>query len=221
MGRRTIRTTTRVPACALFLTAMWAARGEIVDRVAVIVKQTAITASAIEEQLRVAALLDKAPVDLGSAARRRMAERLIEQVLLRHEMEITRFAQPPDKDVDLALASLRKERPALAAEMAGYGVTESTLRRNLANQLATLRFIEMRFRPGSSVSDGEVDDYYREEFAPQFQKRSPGREVPPADDVRDDIEAILLQRKVDRALDQWLKEERSRAPVRFIEEAFQ
>lgn len=197
-----------------------AARGEVVDRVAVVVKRSVITASAIDEQVRVAALLNREPLDTAPAARRRMAERLIEQVLLRHEMEITRFAQPPEKEVDAALAELRRERPGLAADLAKYGVSESALRRNLRNQVATLRFIELRFRPGSAVSEGEVELYYREEFAPEFEKKNPGKELPVLDDVHDDIEAVLLQRKVDRALDQWLKEERAQARVQFVEEAF-
>ena len=189
--------------------------GAIVDRVAVKVGKLVITTSAIEEQERIASYLNGEAVDLSAANRRRTAERLIEQLLIRREMEISRYPMPSEKDVEPMVADALKAR----GDPAKAGISEAALRRSLSLQVATLRFIELRFRPGSSVGDGEAELYYRDEFVPEWEKT--GKSAPPElDDVRDKIEAIVLQRKVNQALDQWLKDARTLTRIQYFEEAF-
>ena len=189
---------------------------EIFDRTAAVVNRMAVTASAIEEQVRVAAFLNQEPVDLSPANRRRAAERLVEQLLLQHEMQVSRYVPPTEAEVENLFSQVN--RP---ADLRRYSLSEAALRRSLLLQLATLRFIELRFRPGSAVSDGEIEIYYRDRYVPDWSKSNPGKTPPEIDDARDAIEQILLQRKVDQALDQWLKEARSQSRIQFFDEAFQ
>lgn len=200
-------------------------QAEIVDRVCVSVDRQVITISAVVERLRVAAFLNSEKPDLSPASRRRMAERLIEQALVQREMEISRYALPGDDDVTEYLQRVRSGLGMKAEEFAKrleqYRLTEAALRENLRVQLATVRFIDLRFRPGSAVGDGEIELHYRETFLPEWQQANPGKAPPEVDDVQEAIEQTLLARKANELLGDWLKQARAAARVVFIEEAFQ
>jgi hypothetical protein len=201
------------------------ASAEIVDRIAVAVDRLVITASAIEEQIRVAAFLNQTPTDLSPAGRRRMAERMIEQALLRREMRISRFNEPAEAEADPVLRQLRQSRAGTPEEFSQlldrFRIGEDALRRNLLWQLAVLRFTDVRFRPGSAVSEGEIEIHYREVYVPEWRSLK-GQQAPPdLEEVRDRIEETLLGLKVEQALDEWLKDARAQAKVRYFEEAFQ
>lgn len=199
--------------------------GEVIDRIAVSVDRQVITASAIDERLRVAAFLNQAKVDLSAQARRRMAERLIEQALVRREMELSRYAQPKADEVSEHIARIRAQLKVTDEEfrrrLADYRLTEETLRENLQVQLATVRFIDLRFRPGTAVSDGEIDLYYRETFVPEWQQANPGKTVPELDEVRENVEQVLLSQRANQSLDEWLKQARAGARVSYLDEVFQ
>lgn len=198
---------------------------EVVDRIAVSLGRQIVTQSAIAEQLRVAALLNGEALNETPAARRRMADRIIEQTLLRREMEASRFPMPTEEDGRTMLDRLKKERfkteDEYRAALARHGLSEEALLRNFAFQLTTLRFLELRFRPSSTVSEGEIEIYYRDTFVPDYVRRHPNTAPPALDDARDDVEQILLQGKVDQAMNTWLQEAREQARVQYFEEAFQ
>jgi hypothetical protein len=195
--------------------------GEVIDCVAVAVGRDVITRSEIAEQARITALLNREKADLSPAMLRRTAERLVDVTLIRREMRVANYAAPGQRDVDTWLERIRQERGAtpeiLAREMVEQGIDDAALRRNLLLQLQTLRFIELRFRPGSSVSEGEVELYYRDTFLPEFEKANPGKAAPDLDDARERIESELLQRRVDQALEVWLKDARSRVRILYFE----
>lgn len=197
--------------------------GEIVDRVAVTVDRIVITTSDISTHIRVAAFLNGEAPDLSVAARRAAAQRLVEQALVQREMEILRYPAPSVADVEAVLEQLRKRAGGLEAFEAGlaeYGITEADLRRSLLRQIMTLRFIDFRFRPGVAVSDAEVEAYYREEFLPRLRSNGQGS-LPPLEEVREEIEEILIGRRVDEALDRWLAAAAAQASIEYREEAFQ
>ena len=212
-------------ACLCVGCAAMASAGEVIDCIAASVGRNVITRSAIQEQARITAFLNREPAAEFSAPNlRRTAERLIDVVLIRREMEISHYAASGEKEVEKILAGLRAGRASVKPEdfaqaLAGYGIDEAALRRNLALQTATLRFVELRFRPGTSVSDSEIELFYRENFAPEFVRQNPGRKAPELDDVRDRIEASLLETRVDQAMEQWLKESRSQARITFFPES--
>ncbi len=128
----------------------------ILDRVAVVVGNTVITESEVLQQARLEAFLNGASVELGPPVRRAAAERLVEQQLIRAEMRIGAYPEPSAKEIDDMLHNLKKERWAAdtqyRAALERYGVTEEQLRRQLAWQLAVIRFTDLRF--GAVLSDG-------------------------------------------------------------------
>lgn len=196
--------------------------GEVLDCIAVSVGRAAITRSAVEEQARITAFLNKTPLELSLAARRRTLERLIDVVLIRREMEISRYAPAESADIDKLLSRIRAERggkpEAFQQELDRYRIDEGALRRHLTLQSQTLRFVELRFRPGSSVTDGEIELHYRDQFVPEFTRANPGKAVPELEQVRDRLEADLLDQRVGQAMEQWLKEARKQTRVQYFEE---
>ena len=213
----------RLAAFALLYLPAACTAGEVIDCMAATVGRGVITRSAIFEQARITAFLNREPVDLSAVNLRRTAERLVDVALIRREMEISRYTSAGAEEVDKILAGLRAGRNAVAPEdfaaaLAAYQIDEAALRRYLTLQTETLRFVELRFRPGSAVSDGEVELFYRENFAPEFTRVNPGKLPPELDDVRDRIEASLLEQRIDQAMEQWLKEARSQTRVTFYPE---
>lgn len=200
------------------------ASGEIIDRVAVTVDRMVITESDIVNQMRITAFLNAEAFDPTPAAKREAATRVVEQVLIRREMEISRYAAPELSDTEPLLDRIRQDRfpggDGYSQALGQYGIREQELRENLLLQLTMLRFVEYRFRPGIAVPDEEVSDYYEQKLLPDWRGRS--SEAPPdLEDAREQIEEILIGERVNRALDQWLRQAAQQARIQYREVVFQ
>jgi hypothetical protein len=86
------------------------AAGEVLDRVAVRVGAQVITESAVRRHLRMEAFVQNREPDLSAEARRKAAERLIDQTLVRRELELNRYPTPPASEVEANLEGIRKGR---------------------------------------------------------------------------------------------------------------
>lgn len=190
-----------------------------VDRLAVTVGSTVITELQIDEDLRVAALLSGKPVDRSLDARRAAADRLVEQFLINHEIELSRYPPPSDAEVNTLYDQIIQtlDGPAhLKQLLAEYNVTERTLRAHLMAQLATLRFIEFRFRPDITISDSEIESAYRSQTS---DSKIP---TPPLDSSRRaKISDILLEERTDIALNSWLAESRKQVSIVYLDSSLQ
>lgn len=169
-----------------------AAGAEVIDRIAVTIDNQVIAESQIRQEIRVIALLNGEKPDLSPASRRKTAERLVDQSLMRREMEFTHYPGPDAAEVEKSFQDVRSEFPsqaALEARLAEYGLDAGVLRRSLARQAATLRFIELRFRPEVQAEEGASE--------------------------------AAIAKQVDERVERWLKDVKSRARIRYVEEAFQ
>jgi hypothetical protein len=195
----------------LLLTAGLAAflAAEVVDRVAVVVGTNVITESELLREVRLTQFLNGEPLDLSPEKKRAAAERLVDQQLIRSEMEFSRYPQPGAEEAGKVLAAFRKEHnldeTQFGETLAKYGITEDELKQHLTWQLTAMQFTESRFRsnplPGNSnpPSDNvQTANRLRTEAEP-----------PPADD------------SIDRQMDAWLKEARGSTRIQFKQEAFQ
>src|SRR4030095_6424242 len=131
---------------------------------AVAVGKRVVKTSDIDRDLRVSQFLNRQPVNLSAEARRKAAERLIDQELIRQEITAGAYPPPSEKDVDALLQQLRRDRfggsdAEFRAALARYGLSEEQLKQYLHWQLAVLRFIDQRFRPGVLVTDEDVRAY--------------------------------------------------------------
>jgi peptidyl-prolyl cis-trans isomerase SurA len=200
-----------------------AARGDIIDRIAVSVGTRVITSSDLDREIRVAAFLNGAKPDLSPAARRATAERMVEQKLIRRELETSRYPAPEPGEVEAPLREFKKQfagEDEYVRVLAANGIAAQDVKDELLWQRTLLLFIEVRFRPGVQVSDPEIQDYFDKVVAPAAKAAHPGQPVA-LEDYRNQIEKKLAGERVDQDMDTWLKQARRRTGVVYHEEAFQ
>jgi len=192
---------------ALLVTgAAWAG---VADRVAAVVGSEAITQSEVEEEARMSQFLNGQPLDLSAAARREAAGRLVDQYLIRQEMELSRFPRLPAAEAESMLRKLREGRfPAQGAFQAAlrkYALDEEQVKAHLLWQLTAMRFTDQRFRAAAVQPPGPQPARSANTHTAARLAR-PGGPAPAG---------------VDEAMDQWLAEARSRTRIEFKPEAFQ
>jgi hypothetical protein len=196
---------------------------EIIDRIAVSVSGSVITTSDLSREISVTAFQSGVTPDFSSANRRATAERMVDQKLIRRELESSHYPTPDAKEGDLLLRQLRsryKNDAEFQQALVHYGITEQDLRDELQWELTLLRFIDVRFRPGVRVSDQEIQQYFEKEVKPAAEAANPGKPVTLAD-FRDRIEETLTGQRTDQQVDNWLQEVRKRTEIVFHQEAFQ
>ena len=211
----------RMSSLLLFCCAI--AGGVVIDRIAVIVAKHVIKASDIERDLRVTQFLNRERVDLSVDAKRKSAERLIDQAIIRDEIAKGAYAGTGTGDVDAMLMRLRQDRfggsaSALQAELSRYGLTEERLRLQLEWQLDVLKFIDERFRPGVLVTDEEVRNYYNQHQA-EWKRQFPQLKTYEAMEPK--VRASLEGDRLNQNFEQWLAGARTRNRIEYRQGAFQ
>lgn len=191
---------------AAILAIVMSARAAVLDRVAVVVGNDVITESEVAEEVRVTELLNRQPLDLGPEQRRAAAERLVDQQLIRKEMQIGVYQPPSESEVDAVLRNFRQEHFGSVAQyraaLPKYGITEEQLKEHLSWQLAAVRFTESRFQPITPAANAQNPD-----------RASADRQSGAAD--------AAAGSTVDQQMEAWLKDARSQTRIDFKKEAFQ
>jgi hypothetical protein len=196
--------------------------GEVVDRLAIAVGHQVITQLQLDEELRVIALMNHQPIKRTLEERRAAADRLVEQLLIKHEMEVSRYPLPSDEDVSKYLQQVSDQNggvAGLAKALRSYDLTENTLRQHLELQLTTLRFVEYRFQPDAAVSDVDVEAANRREVA--GWRATHGGDPPTLEASRERIRSALLEERTSAALDAWLAESRTQVNIVYLDKALQ
>jgi hypothetical protein len=177
------------------LAAACIAYGGIIDRVAVVVGNHVITESEVLAEVRLTELMNGQPLDLGPEARKAAADRLVDQQLIRNELELATYPKPTPQEGEAMLRKFREEHfPSVAryrAALQTYGVTEEALKDYLLWQLAVMRFTDVRFHTAApSATDGASAD----------RAATSG---------------------VDDQMDAWLKQQRASTRIQFKKGAFE
>ncbi len=191
---------------------------EIIDRIAITVANQVVTESQIDEEIRVTAFLNRDPLDLSAAAKKDAASRLIEQSLVRREMDLSHYPLPELSDAGESLENLKAMYPSETAfqdALQAYGITTDELTRRLWWQLTLLRFIDYRFRPGIQILPADVQAYYRQQVSEWQQKGT--KPMPTLEESRGQIEEILTQKRIDQALDQWISDTRKQVTITYLD----
>jgi len=194
------------PACLLLTLFLSAQAQSVVDRIAVVVGDQVITESEVRREVRLTAFLNSAPVDMSPASRRAAAERLVDQQLLRSEMQVAGYRPPAPAEGSKVLADFRRanypNEAAYRAVLNKYGVTEQELKDHLLWQAAAINFTEQRFRmlaPPSTQSANRVANPAQTGVATDG--------AAPAD--------------TEDQMDAWLKQARGATRIQFKKGAFQ
>ena len=205
---------TIAPAPALALTR----NGEVIDRIIATVNGRVILQSDLDEALCFEALVQNRPLSkFSDEDRRAVLDRLIDQELLREQMNSADFAHASDAEVATRVSETRKLYPGVAtpeawrALLSSYHLTEKELASHVRQQIDLLRLVDARLRPAVEIDSKSVEAYYRDQFVPQL-KQSGASEVPLAD-VSAKIRELLTEQKVDELLVSWLHTLRSEGQV--------
>ena len=144
--------------------------------------------------------------------------RLIEQALIKREMDLSHYPLPELSAAAESLQSLKAMYPGdneFQVALQSYGITADELSRRLWWQLTLLRFIEYRFRPGIQIPPADVQAYYRQQVSDWEQKGT--KPIPALEESRDQIEEILTQKRIDQALEQWITDTRSQVAITYLD----
>jgi hypothetical protein len=198
-------------------------RAEILDRIAITVGRQVITELQLDEELRVTALLNHQPIAHDLQARRAAADRLVEQLLVKHEMELSHYPLPDTDDIEKYLQQVQADfggETQFDQALTAYNLSENTLRDHLTLQLTTLRFIELRFRPNEGVSETDIQDYYQREIA-SWRANHPGGTPPALAASKESIRKTLVDARTDEVLSTWLEESRKQVNIIYLDKSLQ
>jgi peptidyl-prolyl cis-trans isomerase SurA len=191
---------------------------EILDRIAITVANQVITESQIDDEIRVTAFLNREKLDLSASAKKEAADRLIQQALIKREMDLSRYPLPELTDAGDSLQNIQAMYPNandFQNALETYGITVDELTRRLWWQLTLLRFIDYRFRPGIQIPLADVQAYYRQQVIEWRQKGT--NPIPTIEESRDQIEEILTQQRIDQALDQWIQDTKKQVAINYLD----
>jgi peptidyl-prolyl cis-trans isomerase SurA len=188
----------------------------VIDRIAVIVGKHALKLSDIDRDIRVTAFLNRQPFSETGDEKRKAAQRLIDQQLIRDEIATGGYRRATDAEVDAMLRPIVQSRYAgsdvrLKGALEQYGLTDDQLRAQLLWQSTVLRFIDQRFRPGVLVTDDEVKAYYDQH--PALQKI-------PFEGAAPQIRTTLEGERINQEFESCLDAARKGSRIEFREEAF-
>ncbi len=185
---------------------------EIIDRIAATVGKQVITESQVKEEIRVTAVLDGRPADWSETNRTRTLNRLIDQTLIRREIDATRFQQASVAEGQKLLVDLKTQMRDFDSTLAVNRVPETVVARHLQWQVTFLRFVEYRFKPSVEVTEADLKEFYATQVAEWKKSDKP---VPSFEDARVDLEHLLMSKYVDQALDRWLGDQRTQTSIVF------
>jgi hypothetical protein len=219
--------------------------GILLDRIAVTVGKDVITEGEIDEEIRMTAFLNNQTPDFSEAAKRAAAERLVDQHLIRGDMQLSNWPQPESSESARLVAEYKREHfrgdeANYRAALKRYGISETELQQHLLWQLAALRYTDFRFQPDipppSEPLRQQLGEKTRERSASNAQQAHSTSPAPPLQlghtptpPPRTDQSGAPPEKptpqnpvpqSVDEQMDAWLKQTRARARIVYHQEAF-
>jgi len=195
----------------------------VIDRMAAIAGKHVIKSSDIARDLRLTEFLNREPPSITPAGKRKAADRLIDQAIIRDEIATGEYTRATDSEAVEMLGQIRKERygqseARLRQALSEYGLTKDELVAQLLWQLTVLRFIDQRFRPGIVLADEDVRNYYEQHLADlkrQYPRDNNFSALEPK------IRASLEGERINQDFETWLEGARKRQRVEYRQGAFE
>jgi peptidyl-prolyl cis-trans isomerase SurA len=195
----------------------------VVDRMAVVVDRHVIKSSDIYRDLGATEFLNREQPNVSADARRKAADRLIEQTIIRDEIANGGYRWASKADADALLNDIRRDRfggsdAQLQAALSRYGLTEEEMRTQLLWQLTVLRFIDQRFRTGVLITDEDVRAYYDQHLA-DLKRDYP--EDSSFEALQPKIRASLEGERINQNFVESMEAARKSVHVRYLQGAFE
>jgi hypothetical protein len=189
------------------------AAAEVVDRVVASVDNLAITQNEVEMQYRLERFLDGQPLEKASASvLEGVRDRLINQFLMEQEVEaeggdLPDFSTQAEKVWEEVRGKYASEK-AFQTALVKVGMSRQEILRRLQAQERALHLIDGRLRPAAWVDLSEIESYYTETFVSEYERRQTSK-PPPLEEVESQIREILIQKKINELLPDWMEELRT------------
>ena len=153
-------------AFILAATLLWTA--ETIDRVVAVINGHIILLSEWDEAARVEALLDHKPLaSITDASRHATFDRMIDQELLRGEMENSSVTRSSPEHIAARLKEIRQQYAAVSTDaqwtalLMQYGVTEQEVESAITDELDSLRLLDFRLRSSAQPDTAQIERYYQ------------------------------------------------------------
>ena len=186
---------------------------ELKDRVMAVVDEDPILASELDRVIALG-LVQPREGEGEVQFRRRVLTGLIEERLRFHEIDRFGFEQVPVDLIEKNVAEIRARFPdeeAYRKVLRDLGLSQQALRQLVARQLMVLTHVEEQLGPRVFVSLDDITTYHRNVLTPEMQKQK--QPVPPLDEVRDQIRAVLKEQRLNEELAKWTEELRRAADI--------
>jgi hypothetical protein len=185
----------------------------LVDRIVAIVGEDPILLSEAEEVIGLG-LAGRRLGEGDAELRERVIDGLIEQRLRFHEVDRSGFHRVPVTEIEARVADIAAafpDREAFLRRLAELGMNEQEVRQLVARQIAVLTYVTERLGARVFVGFEDIRAYYQESVVPDLERR--GEPVPPLDEVREAIRAVLHEQRLNQELERWTEELRAEADV--------
>jgi hypothetical protein len=189
-----------------------------IDRIVALVNRQPIVASEWEQQERFEAMSNEVPFRRFERSEEAL-ERLIDRRLIIEQMNAAKVSRTSPDATAAQVTALRNQLnitsdAAWKAKLKQYGLLEADVADIVAEQADVLRFIEVKFRMAVHVNDDDIRRYYNETFLPEFARSGKAGTPPKVAAVRDSIESVLVQQRMNELFSTWLKTLRAQANIR-------
>ncbi len=197
--------------------------GTLADRILAVVDEDPILASDLAQIVGLG-LAQRQEGESEAHFERRLLDRLIEDRLRFHEVDRFGFESVPAEEIDLRLEAMEESfknshstdtqaSPAQTFDqrLGQIGLDRATLREVIARQLMILAYVEERLGARVFVSLADIQQHYDQELVPEMERLH--TEPPPLASVREQIRALLRERRLNEEIDLWTQELRERADI--------
>jgi hypothetical protein len=197
---------------------------EVVDRMVATVNGVSTGLITYSDLLWQMALQPDTPLSNPSQTSLNAALQLIiSQRLILQEAEKLPTITPTDDEVKKELAVLIQQFPSqteFQQRVSRVGLNAEQLREIVRQRVAIQKYLDFRFRSFTVITSREVTAYYTDIYVPRLRQQLPGVIVPELDKVRDQIESILTESKIESDTDAFLDEARDRAEIVYLAPGF-
>jgi peptidyl-prolyl cis-trans isomerase SurA len=199
----------------------------VLDRVVAVINGDVLLESDVDEEMRFAAL-EPFEVNNGMDTRQDAMRRLINRALIMQQMnEQQQFdINISDADVEKSLMDLRSHLPECVKDdcatpqgwnafLRANDLSDQEVIEYWKERMTILRFIDLRFRSGISISQESIADYYAKSVVPVFGRQH--QTAPALKNVSARIQEVLLQQQVNGMLQAWLTSLRDEGSIRILD----
>lgn len=195
------------------------AQAVLVDRIAIVANDSIIKDSDIARDVRLTDFLNGDPLSLAPDARKKAADRLVDQVFIRNEIRVgdypTATVEQAQDHIQALIRDKYKSDEGLQAALGRYGLTEADLQMHLQWQLTVLQFIDLRFKPAAYITDQQVTDYIKAHDAELKQQHPKASEA----DLKTDVQQQMSAERVNTIFFNWLDNQRKSAQIQYMEDS--